>query len=177
MNSVLVHRATLDEADLAYALVEEYFQAARVVVREDRARFECDYFAANAGFWLAAADNQLAGCIALRELRSGGAALGEIKRMYVRPACRGRGVGDALLHALEAYAASCGHRELVLDTTDEMTSAVRLYERNGYTRRSRYNQNPQATIFMGKQIGLSACSESEPASHGNPRRRLTPGAK
>ena len=159
MSSLSIHRATLDNADLAYALVEEYFQTASVVVRESRTQFERDYFPANAGLWLATADNLVAGCIALRELRSGGAVLGEIKRMYVRPAYRGRGVGDALLHALEAHAARCGYRELVLDTTDEMISAIRLYERNGYTRRKRYNQNPQATIFMGKEISHSACSE------------------
>ena len=159
MAVVRIHRATLAEADQAYALVEEYFAAARVVVREDRAGFERDYFPADAGFWLATADHQLAGCIALRELRSRGAVLGEIKRMYVRPAYRGHGIGDALLRALEAYAASCGYRELVLDTTDEMTSAVRLYEKHGYTRCPRYNENPQATIFMHKKVRGAARSE------------------
>ena len=152
MCSLCIHRAPVEEVVQAYMLVEEYFEAASVVIRESRAQFECDYFAPNAGLWLAAVGNKLAGCIALRELLSSEGTRGEIKRMYVRPAYRGQGIADALVRALEEYAAQCGYRQLVLDTTDDMTSAVRLYERHGYTRCSRYNQNPQATIFMKKRI-------------------------
>lgn len=152
MRSLCIRRARVEEVERAYTLVKEYFEAASVVIRESRAQFECDYFAPNAGLWLATVDNKLAGCIALRQLRSSAGTRGEIKRMYVRPAYRGQGIADALVRALEDYAAQCGYRELVLDTTDDMTSAVRLYERHGYARCSRYNDNPQATIFMKKPI-------------------------
>lgn len=178
MAALRIHRATLAEADQAYGLVEEYFAAARVVVREDRTRFERDYFGPNVGFWLATPDSRLAGCIALRELRFRAAVLGEIKRMYVRPAYRGQGIAGALLGTLESYAVRCGYRELVLDTTDEMTSAVRLYEKHGYRPCSRYNENPQATIFMRKEIGGPACSEKvNPQTAGRSRRRLIVVAK
>lgn len=152
MCSLRIHRAPVEEIEPAYALVQEYFDAASVVLRESRAQFAREYFAPCAGLWLATADHHLAGCIALRELRSGKASLGEIKRMYVRPAHRGRGIADALLLALEGFAVRCDYRELVLDTTDEMISAIRLYERHGYTRCDRYNDNPQATIFMKKPL-------------------------
>lgn len=152
MHGFEIHRATAEEIDRAHALVEEYFQAASVVLRESREDFERAYFAGNAGLWLATCNGALAGCIALREIRLRGTVLGEIKRMYVRPAHRGQGLGDALLHALEDFAVRHGYGELVLDTTDKMAAAARLYERNGYHRRERYNQNPQATIFMGKKI-------------------------
>jgi hypothetical protein len=39
-----------------------------------------------------------------------------------------------------------------LDTTNEMVAAARLYERNGFVRCERYNENPQAAIFMRKRL-------------------------
>src|SRR5664279_4324192 len=77
---------------------------------------------------------------------------GEIKRMYVRSGHRGKGLADALLGALEEYAAQCGYEWLHLDTTDTMKAAARFYERHGYKRCERYNENPQATIFMRKTM-------------------------
>jgi hypothetical protein len=41
---------------------------------------------------------------------------------------------------------------LSLDTADNMRSAIRFYEQQGYKRCARYNQNPQATIFMRKEL-------------------------
>ncbi|XVQ06723.1 GNAT family N-acetyltransferase [Spirillospora sp. CA-255316] len=58
----------------------------------------------------------------------------ELKRMYVAPAYRGTGVSTALLTAVENVARSLGAARVVLQTGDRQPDAVRLYEREGYTR-------------------------------------------
>lgn len=145
-----VKRATPGEIDVAYAIVCEYYDAARVVARDSREEFLAGYFAAAAGVWLAWDSGRVAGCIALRALERHGAA--EIKRMYVRPTWRGRGIAQQLLQNAERFAADAGYRWIYLDTTDEMKAASRLYEEHGYQRCERYNNNPQATIFMRKRL-------------------------
>ena len=59
---------------------------------------------------------------------------GEVKRMYVVPEARGRGLGRELLVALEAEAARLGYRSLVLETGDRQPEAVGLYAAFGYER-------------------------------------------
>lgn len=146
-----IHRASLEELDLAFALVSEYYEAVGVQVREDRAGFARQYFADGAGLWLAIRDATAVGCAALRKLEAM-PNCGEIKRMYVRRNYRGSGIADSLLAALEEYAASCGYEWLYLDTTDSMIAAARFYERNSYQRCERYNENPQATVFMRRRL-------------------------
>ncbi|MGH9027526.1 MAG: GNAT family N-acetyltransferase, partial [Acidimicrobiia bacterium] len=59
-------------------------------------------------------------------------ATGEIKRMYVAPEARGRGVGQAILVALEGEASKLGYRRLVLETGTKQPEAIALYQRSGY---------------------------------------------
>ena len=56
----------------------------------------------------------------------------EIKRMYVLPALRGRGIGGALLDALEAEARALGVRRLLLETGERQPEALALYRRAGF---------------------------------------------
>lgn len=149
-NAIRIQRATLDQAEIAYAIVAEYYEILRVVRRETRDDFGKEYFRRVSGLWLARVGSSLAGCVGLRELSPGDAA--EIKRMYVREAYRGLGIAQRLLEQAESFAKSTGYRRIFLDTTDEMRAAAVLYERNGYRRCQRYNQNPQATIFMSKDL-------------------------
>jgi len=71
------------------------------------------------------------GCGGLRPLDP---SHGEIKRMYVIPERRGTGVSTAILSALESEARDRGWSRLVLETGDQQPDAMRLYEREGYTR-------------------------------------------
>jgi putative acetyltransferase len=71
------------------------------------------------------------GCGALRALDS---THGEIKRMYVIPERRGTGISTRLLAALEGEARGLGWDRVVLETGDRQPDAMRLYEREGYTR-------------------------------------------
>jgi GNAT superfamily N-acetyltransferase len=146
-----IHRASLDEIEPAFDLVTEYYQAMGVEVREDIDQFEQQYFVEGTGVWLAVTPGEVIGCVALRKLQQQ-VACGEIKRMYVRAPHRGKGVADSLLKALEEYAANSGYGWLYLDTMHSMVAARRFYERNFYRRCERYNDNPQAGLFLRKRL-------------------------
>jgi GNAT superfamily N-acetyltransferase len=59
---------------------------------------------------------------------------GEVKRMYVRPGWRGRGLSRLVLAELEDRARAQGLRRVVLETGDLQAAAIALYERSGYRR-------------------------------------------
>ena len=148
---IRIERASLERMDEAYVIVREYYEAVGVVVRDDPESFARDYFGAGAGVWLAYEDESVIGCIALRPLPQMERA-GEIKRMYVKPEARGQRIAERLLKALEEYAAEVGYRALYLDTKDDLTTAIRFYQRHGYEACERYNEDPQATMFMRKGL-------------------------
>ena len=160
VRDVEIWRARLEEADAAFCLVREYFEMAGVVLREDREKFIEEYFGVGRGLWLAGVGGELAGCVGLRtlprpeEVGPADVRCAEIKRMYVRVKFRGRGVAARLLEAVENFAREEGYERIYLDTASEMVAAARLYERNGYERCERYNQNPQAAIFMRKHLKM-----------------------
>jgi putative acetyltransferase len=81
-------------------------------------------------FVIARVDNAAVGCGAVRLLDD---AAAEIKRMYVPPEQRGRGVAGRLLEELEAWARERDVRRLVLETGDKQHEAIALYERAGFT--------------------------------------------
>lgn len=84
-------------------------------------------------------------------LRTIGPGLGEIKRMYVTPTWRGRGMARRLLGALEDAARSLGHERVRLDTGPKQPEARRLYETAGYLSIPNYNGNHHAA-FWGEKI-------------------------
>jgi GNAT superfamily N-acetyltransferase len=66
----------------------------------------------------------------------------ELKRMYLEPGARGRGLGRALARAAIAAARSFGYRRLLLDTVTRLTAAVALYESLGFVEIGAYRHNP-----------------------------------
>lgn len=76
----------------------------------------------------------------------------EIKRMYVRPEARGRGVAVQLLAALEDAARELGYSVVRLDTGARQAHAQRVYEAQGYRRIPNFNGNPVATFFGEKVL-------------------------
>lgn len=86
------------------------------------------------------------GCIALRKLSDG---KGEVKRLYVRPEYRGKGIATALVKMIIEDARNIGYKELYLDTLPELENAVRLYKSFGFEETGQYNDSPvDKTIFM-----------------------------
>lgn len=79
---------------------------------------------------LARVGGAVAGVVALRPMAEDGA--GEMKRLYVRPAHRGRGIARALVAAVLAEARARGYRVLRLDTLDRMAAARQLYAQLGF---------------------------------------------
>lgn len=79
---------------------------------------------------------------------------GEIKRMYVAPEARGRGISRALLRALEDRACEIGYTRLVLETGTKQPEAIALYESEGYVRIEGYGfyrEAPQSRCY-GKDL-------------------------
>ena len=156
-----VRKAGMADAESAFHLIDEYYAEIGVVVRDSHAELEHYRTAKQSGIWLAWVDGHdgleisrgriAIGCILLRPLPQLEHA-GEIKRLYVRQAYRGTGVAQAMLLALEDYAAAQGIGSLYLDTKQDLKAAIQFYERSGYGHCERYNDNPQATIFMRKQL-------------------------
>lgn len=95
------------------------------------------------------------GCGALRAL---GGSVAEVKRMYVVPAARRRGVSRAVLAGLEAAARSRGWTTLRLETGPLQTAAIGLYESGGYRPIAAfggYAGDPRAThsLFFERTLG------------------------
>jgi GNAT superfamily N-acetyltransferase len=77
----------------------------------------------------------------------------EIKRMYVVPEARGRGIAQLLLDALEDAARGLGYSVARLDTGARQPHAQRLYERAGYRSIDDFNANPFACFWGEKALG------------------------
>jgi len=146
-----IGRVPAKDTEAALNIIEEYYEAAGVIARDTKDDFARIYFCSGAGIWLAFLEDHIVGCIALRSLRAFPDS-GEVKRLYVQPQHRGSGIAAALYQALELFARECGYQSLYLDTTDEMVAAQRFYSALGYKSAPRYNDNPQATIFMRKEL-------------------------
>ena len=92
---------------------------------------------------LALADGQVAGCCALRPLdESDEPNASEMKRLYVRPAFRGFGLGRQLAERILEEARLMGYSCVLLDTLDEMETARALYEDLGFVEIPPYYHNP-----------------------------------
>jgi putative acetyltransferase len=98
------------------------------------------------------------GCIALRPLPHDASdwattPTGEVKRMYVQPRARGRGVGAALALRLLDEARSIGYRTLKLDTLERMHDARRLYRTLGFSPCDPYYDNPLgAPVYLALDL-------------------------
>ncbi len=100
-----------------------------------------DYAGPRGALFIAKSQAGAAGCIALRPFD---AKTGEIKRLYVRPAYRGAGLGERLAARCLDAARAAGYERLVLDTLDRMDAAVKLYGKLGFRPIPAYYNNPIA---------------------------------
>lgn len=106
-----------------------------------------DFSTPPAVFLLARLGGADVGCAGLRRLRDG---VGEVKRMYVDPAVRGRGVGRLLLRRLLDHARAAGLDRVQLETGTEQPGAIALYESEGFTPIPAYGhhrEDPRSCCF------------------------------
>ena len=96
------------------------------------------------------------GCGAVRRVD---AVTAELKRMYVSPAVRGKGLGRRLVAALETEARALGARRLILETGVRQTAAVALYRATGFRPIPLYGEylrSPETSICLGKELSGNA---------------------
>ena len=112
-----------------------------------------DYAPPTGRLLMAYLDSEPAGCVALHEFAAG---ISEMKRLYVRPAFRGKRVGLALAKGIIEAAREIGYERMRLDTVpSEMADAVKMYGRLGFKEIAPYRVNPQpGTLYM--ELDLAA---------------------
>jgi putative acetyltransferase len=110
-----------------------------------------DYAPPEGRLLLAEYEAQLAGCVALHRLGEG---ISEMKRLYLRPQFRGRGLGHVLADGLIAEARQIGYRRMRLDTVEPvMKDAVAMYRKIGFMEIEAYCANPIAgALYMELQL-------------------------
>jgi putative acetyltransferase len=92
---------------------------------------------------LAMYDGQAAGCVAIRGLSADSC---EMKRLYVRPAYRGMGIGRELTREIIVTARRIGYRVMRLDTLERLIEAMTLYRSFGFNITSPYYTNPLENV-------------------------------
>jgi len=97
-------------------------------------------------------DGETVGCGGFKEDASGGAYL---KRMWIAPEARGRGLGKRLLAVLEERARSLGYVKLRLETERSLTEAQQLYRSSGYTEVPPFNDELYAHHWFEKNLASS----------------------
>jgi len=150
--SLQVARADPDAAD-ARRLLEAYCLELRDRVAPARVDIVSvwpdDFRAPGAAVVLGWLDGPAVGCAGLRPLGEG---VLELKHFFLAPEVRGRGLGRAFLAGVEEAARAQGARRIVLDTAAQLKEAAALYRSAGYGEIPRYNDNPHAVAWFGRDL-------------------------
>lgn len=113
---------------------------------EEMEHLEKKYGLPDGRLYLAYCDEELAGCIGLRKMDSQNC---EMKRLYVRPAFRGRKIGNLLVEKIIDDAKKIGYSYMLLDTLPFLKSAIHMYKKYGFYEINSYNDSPMNTsIYM-----------------------------
>ena len=91
------------------------------------------------------------GCGGIKELEPGSM---EVKRMYVLPEYRGKGIASIILRELEVWAKELGYQRCILETGKRQPEAIRLYEKNDYSRIVNYGpyQGIENSVCFEKRL-------------------------
>lgn len=110
-----------------------------------------DYAPPDGRLLLAEYESGLAGCVALHKLTD---EISEMKRLYLRPQFRGKGLGRVLAHRIIAEARQIGYRRMRLDTVEPvMKDAVAMYRKLGFREIEPYCANPiPGALYMELEL-------------------------
>jgi len=111
---------------------------------EELASLPGDYGRPRGRLWLAMFGGEAAGCAGIRPFGEDDC---EMKRLYVRPAHRGKGVGRRLASTAIEVAKENGYHRMLLDTLASMTDATRLYRSLGFVEIEPYTFNPLPNVL------------------------------
>jgi ribosomal protein S18 acetylase RimI-like enzyme len=142
-----IHLATPADLRQLLSLLNAYYAEWDIMQRDTEVTVRESLDHPPLGYLLVEIDDQTAGCVQIKALPAIPNAV-ECKRLFVSPAFRGRRLADTLMDAAESAARTAGYAWMYLDTKPDFAAAVALYHRRGYQPVERYNDNPQATIFM-----------------------------
>ena len=152
--AVITFAQAVSAADIAVArtLFKEYEQSIGVSLcfqnfDQELANLPGDYAPPSGRLLLVRVDDQIAGCIALRKLDD---STSEMKRLYLRPEFRGRGLGEPIVQTLIHEAKLIGYSKIRLDTIPgRMDQAINLYRSIGFKEIPAYYDSPFGdTLYM-----------------------------
>ncbi len=113
---------------------------------EELEHLDIKYGSPDGRLYIAFYDRELAGCIGLRKIDEWNC---EMKRLYVRPAFRGRNIGSKLIQQIIKDAKEIGYTYMLLDTLPFLKSAIHMYKACGFYEIPSYNNSPMDTsIYM-----------------------------
>jgi putative acetyltransferase len=147
--------STQQEFEIAKILFEEYAASLNVDLcfqgfKEELQTIDIQYNLPKGCLYLVYNGHMVIGCAAVREFEN---KTGELKRMYLKPECRGYKVGQKLLEIMISKTQELGYTKLRLDTLPQMKEALQLYRKFGFTEIASYRFNPvQGTVYMEKEL-------------------------
>jgi putative acetyltransferase len=150
----LIRQFEADDLGQARELFREYAASVGAEIcfqkfQQELAELPGGYAPPEGRLLLAYVEGQLAGCVALRRFA---AQIGEIKRLYVRPAFRGTGLGRELAEQLIGEARRAGYKLLRLDSLPRMERAIAMYRSLGFCEIARYGDNPDGAVCFETQL-------------------------
>jgi putative acetyltransferase len=155
MPTLEIRRSTLGSPDAARLIAELNAELLAMFPEPGATHFSLDGAQVSIGdgaFLIAYLDGVGVGCGAVRRIDGETA---ELKRMYVSLSERGKGIGRALVRALEREAHQLGVTRVVLETGTRLTRAIKLYEGMGYRRIplfGEYVSSPDTSMCFGKSL-------------------------
>ena len=153
----IIEASTAEEYKAAVALFNEYIASLDFDLGFQNVDHELTILPTMYGppigrLFLVRAEGSFVGCAALRRIENDTTC--ELKRMYLQPACRGLGIGKAIMEKSIEGARNLGYTVMKLDTIGyKMPWAVKLYESYGFRETTPYNHNPhEGVLYFEREI-------------------------